>query len=145
MKEFFLSDPKLAYQALPDHELSNLLKDKFELNSNEELLHFYEDKELASIVRWEAFTECTASFHLYLHTKFQRRSDILSRIDKQLVTYFKSKGMTKAIVFAPASCKHVHKALKKQGFALEGTIKDSQIWRQKLTDTLIFGRSLNVN
>lgn len=141
VKEFFLADLKLAYLSLPDSALVDLAKNQYVVNSNERLIGFYSDNKLIAVGRYESFTECAVTYHLYINSALHGTST-LNEINEIAHQYLKELGYKIAIVFTPSSCVHVHKAAEKRGYVLNGRIPNGQIWRQQLVDTLIYSKEL---
>lgn len=141
VKEFFLDDPKLAYLSLPDGALVDLANNKYAVNSNERLIGLYLDNKLIAVGRYESFTDCAVTYHLYINSALHGTS-VLDEINKIAHEYLKELNYKTAIVFTPSSCVHVHKAAEKRGYVLVGNIPSSQIWRQQLVDTLIYSKDL---
>jgi len=141
VKEFFLADPKLAYLSLPDAALVDLAKNKYEVYSNERLIGFYSDNKLIAVGRYESFTDCAVTYHLYINSALHG-TPVLNEINEIAHDFLRKLNYKVAVVFTPSSCVHVHKAAEKRGYALNGRIPNGQIWRQQLVDTLIYSKEL---
>lgn len=141
--KYCLDNKRLCWQGLSDQSLDYLYHlGSVILPKDSSLVGIYLNNELICVTQFDWWTDRTGILHVFLKTQYQK-SDILIKIKKELrlwlLTYTKWK---KLIVITPLLCRHARMACKRMGFTLEGQITKSYVWRQKVTDLLIFGLNL---
>ena len=85
------------------------------------------------------FTWQALNLHFYLGTRHQKKNK-MKEAYKVVENYIRdNKEQRKVVIYTPSSCKHAQNMVQYLGFELEGTIKSSMLWREKLVDLMVFG------
>lgn len=145
--DFFRADPLLCKIGLSDEDLFNLAhttSDKtYVLFPECDWIGIEANNKLIAVCAMEPFTNQTVELHIYICT-FLHHLGINKEVHDIIETYIAEQTTyLKGIVMAPITCPQVYKTLQKFGFEVEGTIKNSFIWRKELVDLLILGKSVN--
>lgn len=138
--DFFNNDPQLAYMGLSDDVLANLYHNKeYSPSEHSKLKGLYLGDDLVFVFKYEHFTPVCLNIHCYLSSKLHH-SDALKDITEFLTLWLHDKHpwTVKIITMIPDSCEHATNAAKKFGFIQEGCLTKAIIWRQELTDLLIY-------
>lgn len=140
--EFYLSDPKLIYQALSDEEMVGLYETKkYTCLPNSNYIGIEHDGEFLALIHWEVFTQTAVVVHVRLKTKYQG-TGIIKDIFLLAADYFTKLNKTTVISFAPESCIHASKALLKLGFKEQCLLPNTITWRQKLQGLYMYSLEL---
>ena len=141
--DFFLNDPKLAIQGLPDIDLHSLHTEK-------KLVHrpgstwygVYLKADIIAALRMDRIDEYTVNIHAYLATQYQQMH-LLKYIFIDTVNYLKEHTQYTVMVIAtPEPCTHVVRTMKPLGFKYTGTIKKKLIWRNAVVNLLHYSREI---
>lgn len=137
---FFRRDPSLCYLGLPDDALANLMDDPdYILFENDDLWGVFAGEGLIAVVKYELFTSCTINMHIYL-CSYMFHSGAFTKVQECLKEYIvRNTGIIKALVMCPTTCLHIQKAAESYGFKKEGFISNCMVWRNELTDIIIYG------
>ena len=139
--EFLHSDPNLCYLALPDSALDQLYHTgEWKISDAVGLLGvFNEEDKVVCFIRYEPYTTVSVYLHMYVTTVLHKTGAI-RRIKEILREYLHKHNpeLQRAFFMVPGCCEHVIGACKALGLTQEGELKDCLVWRQKLTDILIF-------
>jgi hypothetical protein len=142
--EFFLDDPALCLQGLPDCDLYSLkeVKKLTDRPSSQWFGVYGPDEVMIAVVRMEPHTDTSVITHLYIATQFQQLK-LLKYIFVDIVNYLKEHTpYTSITVATPHVCEHVIRTMKPLGFVLEGRIPQKLMWRNKRVDLLYYKRKI---
>jgi hypothetical protein len=140
--EFFLSDPKLALQGLPDIDLHNLhTENKLVDRPESKWCGVYLKQNMIAVLRMEPLGH-SVSIHAYIATKYQQMQ-LLKYIFIDTVNYLKEHtSYTTMVIAIPEPCTHVVRTMKPLGFKYMGTIKNQLIWRNATVNLLHYSRKI---
>ncbi len=143
LTDYFLSDPALCYLALPDSQLTNLYENReFIIPPLSYILGIYLGNELVAVLNYTYFSEICVNIHPFLRSKYHH-TPMWGEIQEHLRRYFiENTQVKKVIAMVPKPCKNIHKTCRRYGFKLEGRILNSVIWRNEITDTLMYGLTI---
>lgn len=143
ISDFFMSDPKLAYAALPDDALVYMYNNKkYKALKNSCYFGVMEGNNLIALMQWELFTPTTITCHFYIKSNLHG-TGLSVYLTKELRKYFKETSSFKKVICpSPAPCVHVTKHLLKCGFELEAVLKKSMPWRKEIVDLNLFSLEL---
>ncbi|CAB4120947.1 hypothetical protein UFOVP1_48 [uncultured Caudovirales phage] len=144
LNEFFLQDPVLCIQGLPDHKLVDLHEKKEYIKDDiSNILGVYYEEHLIFIFVYNYFTDICINVHFYLSTKHQSTA-VFECIQKELREYLLEHvpKVTKIIAMTPGCCKHIQGACLKFGFTKAGHIEQAMTWRNQIEDILIYSLNL---
>lgn len=139
LTNFFIEDPRLAYLALSDTDLTQLHEEK-RLGKSYNSAYFKVTKkdEIVSIIKCEKFSELAACTHLYIKSKYHH-TGLYPKVCDLLVNHILAvTDFKKIILTVPKPCEHVGRAAVKYGMRLGAELENIVIWRQKPVNLLYY-------
>ena len=138
---FFLSDPKLVLLGLSDEEICELHKtNQYELQPDIHYITVRENDKILALVKYEYFSSVTISYHMYVASSEQDKSEMYAEMIPMLKNYIANElDIHKLIIIVPSTCLHTQAFALKAGYKEEGRLKNSFVWRQQIVDLIIYG------
>ena len=141
--EFFLNDPKLAIQGLPDQDLLHLhTEQKLARRPESTWYGVYLKLDMIAVLRMEPLDNQSVIIHTYLATQYQQ-SHLLKYVFIDTVHYLKEHTQyTKIVIAIPEPCTHVVRTMEPLGFKYMGTIEKKLTWRNAVVNLLHYSREI---
>lgn len=135
--KFLKDDPLLCERSLPDDALKDL--NNYHLPAGLNTFGIYNNKNIMlGMVFWSQFTETSISMHLFITSQHHGKGLGDRVVQFLLVHWQNTPGIYNILRMIPKVCIHVIASAERNGFKLEGCLTDGVIWRNNVTDLLIY-------
>ncbi len=99
-----------------------------------------EEGKILTVAKYSYMTEVAIDFHIYVDPALWGTGQA-DKIEAALMDWYKDNTAINSVVtFCPASCKEVHRAADRVGYAPVGIIPFGIIWKNKVEDIYIFNK-----